>query len=135
MSLEIGMQGQAETTVGPHNTAQAAGSGSLPVFATPMMVALMEGAAVACIQKELPTGSTSVGGAIAVSHLSPTPLGCRVQAFARVTAFTEKKVEFSLWAQDEDGRIGEGTHTRFIVKEEPFMAKAQEKTGYAPAGG
>ncbi len=125
--MEIGKTHTIETVVDKTNVASAIGSGLVDVFATPMMVALMEGAAAACIGPDLQEGFTSVGGYIATSHVAATPIGCTVKATATITAATDKKVDFTVTAHDEAGLIGEGTHTRFIVNEEKFMARLESK--------
>ena len=107
------------------NTALALGSGDLQVFATPAMVALMENAAMLAAATLLDEGETSVGAQIAVCHNRPTGLGHKVSATATLTARDGRKLSFSVVAHDEDGVIGEGTHTRYIVGRERFMAKVK----------
>ena len=108
-------------------TAAEVGSGDVGVFATPMMIALMEGAAVACLKPLLSEGQTSVGASISTSHSAATPVGMKVTATARITAVDGKKVDFVVFASDECGPIGEGTHTRFILNKERFEQKALAK--------
>lgn len=127
MSLVIGLKGCAETTVTEQNTAAAVGSGSLPVFATPMMVALIEAAAVNALEGQLAEGETSVGTHMDVSHDSATPIGLRVRAEAELTGLEGRCLTFSVSAYDEAGPIGKGVHTRFIVQSERFLAKAGKK--------
>lgn len=127
MGIQIGMEHTAQTVVSKSNVASAVGSGRLDVFATPMMVALMEQAAAECIQGELEEGQTSVGTKICVFHSSATPLGCTVTATAKVTGIDRKKVEFEVLAQDETGEIGSGTHTRFVVDSAVFLEKLEGK--------
>lgn len=127
MSVEIGMKGRAETVVTPDNTAQAAGSGLLPVFATPWMVALMENAAVNAVRGALPAGEDTVGVLVDVKHSAATPIGMRVWAEAEVIDVEDRQVVFSVTAFDEVGQIGRGTHERFIIQTDKFLTRTQEK--------
>lgn len=127
MSLEIGLKGRAETIVTEQNTAEAIGSGLVPVFGTPYMIALMENAAVNAIQPCLAADEGSVGTLLNIAHSSATPIGMKVWANAAVTAVEGKKITFEVTAFDEAGEIGHGTHERFIIKPERFLAKAQGK--------
>ncbi|WRS27326.1 thioesterase family protein [Oscillospiraceae bacterium MB08-C2-2] len=125
MELTTGLTATAVTTVTQENTAAAVGSGSVAVFATPMMIALMEKAAAGCIVPALQPGQTSVGTQIQTTHSAATPVGKTVTATATVTLVDRRKVVFDVSAHDGAQEIGKGTHTRFIVEEEAFMAKAQ----------
>ena len=125
----IGAKGEAETIVSPHNTAAAVGSGSLPVFATPMMVALMEQAAVNALAVQLEEGQGTVGTHMDVSHDSATPVGLKVWAQAQLTGLEGRALHFAVTAFDEAGPIGKGLHTRFIIQNEKFMTKANGKAG------
>ena len=127
MSIEIGMKGRAETVVVQENTAQAAGSGLVPVFATPWMVALMENAAVQAVQGALSADEGTVGTRLDVTHDAATPIGMKVWAEAEVTAMEGRKLTFAVSAYDEAGKIGGGTHERFIIKPEKFLARVQAK--------
>ena len=127
MSICIGMRARAESVVSEKNVALAAGSGTLPVFATPWMCALMEEAAWKAIAPELSEGDSSVGTKLSISHISATPVGQNVWAESEVTAVDGKRVEFKVCAYDDAGLIGEGTHERFIVTNDRFLAKAQKK--------
>ena len=127
MSIEIGMKGRAETLVAPDNTAQAAGSGLLPVFATPWMAALMENAAVQAVQGALSPEEGTVGTRLDVTHDAATPVGMKVWAEAEVTAVEGRKLTFSVSAFDEAGKIGGGTHQRFVIQPEKFLTRAQAK--------
>ena len=127
MSIEIGMKGRAETLVTPDNTAQAAGSGLLPVFATPWMAALMENAAVQAVQEALSPEEGTVGTRLDVTHDAATPVGMKVWAEAEVTAVEGRKLTFSVSAFDEAGKIGGGTHQRFVIQPEKFLARVQAK--------
>ena len=127
MSVEIGMKGRAETMVTRDNTAQAAGSGLVSVFATPWMIALMENAAVNAVQAVLAPDEGTVGTRLDVTHDAATPIGMRVWAEAEVTAVEGRWLTFAVSAWDETERIGGGTHERFIIKTERFLAKAESK--------
>ena len=127
MSIEVGMKGRAETVVTRENTAQAAGSGLVPVFATPWMIALMEGAAVRAVQSALEADEGTVGTRLDVTHDAATPIGMKVWAEAEVTAVEGRKLTFAVSAFDEAGKIGGGTHERFIIKPDKFLARAQAK--------
>ena len=122
--MEIGIKGIATTTVNNDNTAEKMGSGSLAVFATPSMIALLEKAACNCVEKELEDGSTSVGTLINVKHLAATPVGMNVRAEATLTEADGRRLVFDIKVYDDTCLIGEGTHERFIV----FAEKFQEKT-------
>ena len=127
MPVEIGLKGRAETAVTPDNTAQAVGSGLVPVFATPWMIALMENAAVNAVQAQLAPDEGTVGTRLDVTHDAATPIGMRVWAEAEVTAVEGRKITFTVAAYDEAEKIGGGTHERFIIKPERFLLKAQGK--------
>ena len=129
MPMTIGLKGRAEALVTEQNTAAAVGSGSLPVFATPMMVALMEAAAVNALAGCLEEGQSSVGTHMDVSHDAATPLGMTVWAEAELTAVEGRALTFTVSAFDEAGPIGKGIHTRFLIQEERFMTKANRKAG------
>ncbi|MCI9406343.1 MAG: dihydrolipoamide acyltransferase [Oscillospiraceae bacterium] len=116
-----------ETIVDEDNTALAAGSGDLEVFATPMMAALMENAAAACIAEELGEGNTSVGTMLSVSHVRATPVGMKVKATAELVKIEGRKYDFKVMAEDERGLIGEGTHSRVSVNRERFLDKTYQK--------
>ncbi len=127
MSIEIGLKGRAEETVRQENTAQAACSGALPVYGTPFMCALMEKAAWTSIAPFLADGESTVGTKIEISHLSASPIGMKVWAESEVTQVDGRCIELKVSAYDEKGLIGEGTHQRFIVANERFLAKAARK--------
>ena len=127
MSIEIGLKGRSETLVTEGNTAAAVGSGLVPVFATPYMIALMENAAANSLLPHLAEDEGSVGTQLNVAHSSATPIGMKVWAETTVTAVEGKKITFEVVAFDEAGEIGRGTHERFIIKPEKFLAKTQKK--------
>lgn len=127
MSIEVGLKGRVETVVTQENTAMAIGSGLVPVFATPHMIALMENAAYTSLLPHLSEEEGSVGTHLNVAHSAATPVGMKVWAESVVTAVDGKKITFEVHAYDERGEIGSGTHERFIIKSEKFLAKAQSK--------
>ena len=127
MEIVVGMKGEASTLVEREDTAAEVGSGSLLVYATPCMVALMEGAACEAIASALSEEQSSVGIALNIEHLSATPVGLEVRAEAEVTAVEGKIITFSLVAYDEAGKIGEGTHKRCLVSSQRFLDKAYAK--------
>ena len=126
MSMELGRTGRAAAAVTEQNTAAAMGSGSLPVFATPAMVALMEAAAVDACRGALEE-ETTVGTRMEVSHDAASPLGMAVRAEAELTAVEGRKLTFSVRAYDAAGPIGGGVHQRFVVTAERFLAKTARR--------
>ena len=127
MPLELGLRGEAHTEVVPENTAAAAGSGALPVFATPCMIALMEKAALTSVQPFLAEGQGTVGTRIEVSHLAATPIGMSVRAETELTEIDRRRLVFTVRAFAGGELIGEGRHERFIVDSERFLQKALAK--------
>jgi fluoroacetyl-CoA thioesterase len=127
MSIEIGLTGCSETVVTPQNTADAVGSGLVPVFATPYMIALMENAASSALVPYLEEGQGTVGTKLDVTHDSATPIGLKVWAEAEVTAVNGKQITFTVNAFDESGPIGGGTHDRFIIAVDRFLEKTNRK--------
>ena len=126
-SITVGLKGRAETVVAEGNTAAAVGSGLLPVFATPQMIALMEGAAVNAVQACMEEDQGTVGTHLDVSHDAATPIGMKVGAEAELTAVDGRKLTFAVAAYDEAGPIGRGTHERFVITPSKFMAKAKSR--------
>ena len=127
MEITVGMKGAVSTLVEREDTAAEVGSGSLLVYATPCMVALMEGAACEAIAEAIPDDKTTVGTELNISHLSATPVGLEVRAEAEVTAVEGKIITFTVTAYDEAGKIGEGTHKRCIVSSQRFLDKTYSK--------
>lgn len=127
MSVTVGIKGRAEDIVHDGNTAQAACSGALPVFGTPFMCALMEKAAWTSIAPYLNEGEGTVGTKLNISHDSASPVGMKVWAESEVTLVDGKRIELKVEAYDEKGLIGKGTHERFIIANERFLAKTQRK--------
>ena len=127
MEITVGMKGEAATLAEREDTAKEVGSGSLLVYATPCMVALMEGAACEAIQEALSDSQTTVGTELNIQHISATPVGLEVRAEAEVTAVEGKVITFEVKAFDEAGEIGKGTHKRVIVNTQKFLEKAYDK--------
>ena len=127
MSLEVGIKGRAETVVTSDKTAAAVGSGLVPVFATPYMVALMEGAAVNAVTPYMAEGEGTVGTFLNVTHDAATPVGMKVWAECELTEVNGRALTFTVTAYDECGVIGKGTHGRFIIKTDRFLEKANAK--------
>jgi fluoroacetyl-CoA thioesterase len=131
MPLEPGLVGTATLTVAEEHTAARIGSGRAPVFASPMMIALMEAAAVDCIERVLPDGQESLGISLAVEHIAATPVGVTVQARATLRHVDGRKLTFDVEAHDERELIGRGRHTRVLVDSARFRAKAMAKAPIA----
>lgn len=125
--MQIGTKHEVKTKVTNELTAASAKSGSLEVFATPFMVALMEQAASELCQQYMDEGITTVGTALNIEHLAATYVDAPVRAVATVTSFDGRKISFNVEAYDNAGLIGKGTHERFSVKTEKFMQKAIER--------
>ena len=127
MEITVGMKAEVGTLVEREDTAKEVGSGDLLVYATPCMVALMEGAACEAIASALKDTETTVGTGLNIQHLSATPVGLDVRAEAEVTAVEGKVITFAVRAFDEAGEIGHGTHKRVIVNPQKFLEKAYNK--------
>ncbi|MBC6935879.1 MAG: thioesterase [Chloroflexi bacterium] len=125
--IRPGLTGERTAVVTDDLTATHLGSGGLPVYATPAIIALMEAAAVAAIDHLLPEGQASVGTALDVRHLAATPLGQQVRARAEVTRVEGRQVVFKVQAWDEQELIGEGTHTRFVIDVARFTQRVESK--------
>ena len=125
--LKTGLVGRAETIVTESNTAAAIGSGALPVFSTPHMIALMENASMNAIAPCLEDGQGSVGTKIDVAHVAATPMGMTVRAESTITRFEGRMLSFEVRAWAGDELIGEGTHQRCIIYNQRFMEKTQAK--------
>jgi predicted thioesterase len=122
-NLKIGMTNESVLMVEEKHTASAYGSGSIYVFATPAMIGLMENAALNCVDKALGNQWTTVGTHVDVSHIAATKMGKEAKAVAELIAVDGKKLKFKVIAYDEDQKIGEGYHNRYIIDQEKFMAK------------
>ena len=127
MEITVGLKGEVFTQVEREDTAKEVGSGDLLVYATPCMVALMEGAACEAIAQCLSDSQTSVGTGLNIEHISATPVGLEVRAEAEVTEVNGKVITFALRAYDEAGEIGKGTHTRVLVNSQKFLERAYSK--------
>lgn len=126
--LQVGMTGESQVTVTSDLTAKKMGSGSLLVYSTPAMIALMEAAAVNAIDPYLETGQTTVGIQIEVRHISASPIGENVRAEAEIIGVEGKRIIFAVRAWDEQEMIGEGSHTRYLIDEEKFMERVQSNS-------
>lgn len=126
-ALECGLTARVEKTVKFEDTAKAVSSGLAEVFATPCMIALMECAAANAVQPHLPPGLSTVGVRIDAQHIAATPVGFAVWAQAELVAADGRRLTFDITAWDEQEKIGEAQHTRVIIDEARFMAKAQAK--------
>ena len=127
MEITVGMKGEVSNLVEREDTAYEVGSGSLLVYATPCMVAHMEGAACEAIAPALSEEKTSVGTELNIRHISATPVGMEVRAEAEVTAVEGNTVTFQITAYDEAGKIGEGTHKRAVITAQKFLDKTYSK--------
>ena len=125
--MNIGIKGFKEITVTKELTAISMGSGDLEVYATPSMIALMEGTASESVKAELEEGQGSVGTSIAIKHLAATPVGMRVRCESELVDVDGRKLVFNLVVYDEKDKIGEGTHERFIISNEKFQNKTNSK--------
>lgn len=126
-NLKVGLKGQVEKVVEETDTALHFGSGDIRVFATPMMVGIMENSALVCVDEILPKEFSTVGAHISVSHIAATPVGMKVTAEAELIEIDNKKLVFNVVAYDEKEKIGEGQHTRYIVNIEKFLARTNKK--------
>lgn len=127
MEITVGMKAEVSTLTEREDTAKEVGSGDLLVYATPCMVALMEGAACEAIAGALSDTQTTVGTMLNIEHSSATPVGLEVRAEAEVTAVEGKVITFAVTAYDEAGEIGKGVHKRIIVNSQKFLEKAYNK--------
>lgn len=125
--MEAGIKGRAEVTVSYENTAAKVGSGDQLVFATPWMIGLMEEAAQSSVLPYLEEGQATVGTHLNVSHDAATPVGMKVWAESELVAVEGRKLIFNVEAFDECGSIGKGTHERFVINKEKFMARVETK--------
>ena len=126
MALTVGMQGEARLTVGEEQTAAAFGAGGVHVLGTPAMIGLMENAAWLLVQPELPPGETTVGTVVHVRHLAATPVGGHVIATAELVEVDGRRLVFRISARDDTQLIGDGTHERFRIVLERFLARLPE---------
>ena len=128
LELPAGLQGTAELVVGEQHTAPRIGSGRIRVLATPIMINLIEAAALAAVEQSLPENHQSLGTHLDVTHVAATPVGMRVRATAEVLKVEGRTIYFRVRAEDERELIGEGTHERVVVNVDRFDRRVQEKT-------
>ena len=127
-NLRIPMHGEARTKVTGDNTAVKFGSGSVDVFGTPAMIALMEEASINTVDKKLPEGFATVGIELGIKHIAATPKGMNITASAELLEIDGKRLVFKVEAFDEVEKIGEGTHQRYIIELDKFKSRAQNKS-------
>ena len=127
--LETGIKGQQELTVTLDKCAGALGSGNLDGFATPAMIALIEETAWRSVAPFLDPGQGTVGTKLEISHLAATPLGMKVSCRTELTEVDRRRLVFKAEVFDASGKVGEGTHERFIVENEKFLSRARSKAG------
>ncbi|SDJ95281.1 thioesterase family protein [Natronincola ferrireducens] len=126
-NLRVGMSQKVEIKVELKDTAVSFGSGGVKVLATPMMITLMENAALKAVDTNLPEGYGTVGTHLDVKHLAATPIGMKAYAEAELVKIEGKKLLFNVTAYDEQEKIGEGTHTRYIIPVDAFIQRTNEK--------
>lgn len=127
LNIAVGTVGTARLRVAEEHTAPRVGSGKIPVLATPVMINVIEAAALACCESLLPDGHQSLGTKLAVSHIAATPVGMEIEATATVTRIDGRQIHFTVAVRDERDLIGEGTHERVVVNVERFDKRVQEK--------
>jgi fluoroacetyl-CoA thioesterase len=127
MQIAAGLSGTAELVVGEEHTAPSIGSGKVRVLATPVMINLIEAAALAAVEQSLPEHHQSLGTLLHVTHVAATPVGMRVRATAEVVRVEGRTIHFRVKAEDERELIGEGTHERVVVNVERFDQRVQAK--------
>jgi fluoroacetyl-CoA thioesterase len=132
MEIEAGLRGSAELTVSEEHTAPSIGSGRVHVLATPVMINLIEAAALAAVEHLLPEGCQSLGTHLDVRHIAATPVGMRVHATAEVVAVDGRTIRFRVEARDEVELIGDGAHERVVVNVAKFDQRLQRKLKPAP---
>jgi fluoroacetyl-CoA thioesterase len=128
-NLKIGLTGSAEITVQDADTAPRIGSGRVSVLATPVMINLMEAAALNAVERLLPQGHQSLGTRLEVGHYAATPVGMRLRASAELTKVEGRNLQFRVEAFDEKERVGDGLHTRVVVNVARFDERVQRKLG------
>ena len=127
--LKIGMKGSPDLLVGPEHTAPRIGSGRVPVLATPVMINLIEAAALAAVEHLLPVGHRSLGIHLDVRHFAATPVGMRIHATAELVRIDGRTLVFQVEAHDEKEPIGSGSHERVVVNVARFDQRIQKKLG------
>jgi len=126
-ALKAGLRGNAELVVGDEHTAPRVGSGRVRVLATPVMINLIEAAALEAVERLLPPGHQSLGTVLNVRHIAATPVGMRVTAMAQVLEVEGRTIRFRVEARDERELIGDGTHERVVVNVAKFDQRVQRK--------
>jgi predicted thioesterase len=129
MQIAVGMSGTAELVVREEHTAPRIGSGKVHVLATPVMINLIEAAALAAVEHLLPEGYQSLGTHLDVHHVAATPVGMRVEATAEVVKVENRTISFRVEARDEKDLVGHGTHERVVVNVAKFDQRVQRKLG------
>ena len=127
--LSTGIRGSRSVMVEEANLASTVGSGDLPVFATPSMVALIERTASESVQPYLEVGTSTVGTKLDVVHSAPTPIGMTVVCDTELVEIDRRRLVFSVKVYDSVGEVGSGTHERFVVDSAAFLSKAESKRG------
>jgi fluoroacetyl-CoA thioesterase len=127
--LKPGLQGSAQILVGVEHTAPSIGSGKVPVLATPVMINVIEAAALAAVEHLLPAGHQSLGIHLDIRHFAATPIGMHVEATAELTAVEGRTLSFRVEAHDDKEPIGGGTHERVVVNVARFDERIQRKVG------
>jgi fluoroacetyl-CoA thioesterase len=127
ISITIGAEGSASTVVSLDKTAVEVGSGSLQVYASPMMAALAEAAAIHALAPFIPEGVTTVGTWLQLEHTAPTPIGLTVTAEARVTAYDGRRIDFEIALRDDREPVGFARHSRRLVDRERFLNRVERK--------
>lgn len=125
--LKEGIQGKQEMTVTEKDTAEVLKSGTLKVLATPAMIALIEETAWKSVSPELEEGCATVGTSLNIKHLSATPVGMKVSCVTRLIEVEGRRLMFDVEVTDEKGKVGTGTHERFIIQSDKFQQKANDK--------
>ena len=127
--IQPGLKGSVEIVVGEEHTAPHVGSGRVRVLATPIMINLMEAAALQAVEGLLPAGHQTVGIHLDVTHVAATPVGMRVRAHAELMRVDKRTLFFDVYAEDEKERIGDGVHERIVINLAKFDGRMQDKLG------
>lgn len=130
LDIPVGTQGSSTLVVGEEHTASRVGSGKIHVLATPVMINLIEAAALEACERLLPEGCQSLGTHLDISHVAATPVGMRATAVAEVVEVEGRTIRFKITARDERDLIGEGTHERVVVSAERYYQRVQEKKSF-----
>ena len=125
--LKTGIKGSGRTVVTEQLTAEALGSGGLPVYGTPALIMLAEKTARESVEAFLEPGQGTVGTRVDIAHIAPTPVGRNVRCETELTEIDRRRLVFSVAVCDEAGKIAEGTHERFVIDNEKFLRKANDR--------